>query len=47
MLILIIGVLYVAFEKELLVRTTPSKDGFASNQADYVSRLIIGVQVCS
>ena len=46
LLILVIGVLYIAFEKSLLVRSAPSRDGLASDKADGLSRLIVGVQVC-
>lgn len=44
-LILIIGVLYIALEKSLLVRSSPSNEGLASDKADNLSRLIIGVQI--
>jgi phosphatidylinositol glycan class N len=46
-LILIIGALYIAFEKSLLVQSAPAKDGLASDKADGLSRLLMGIQVCS
>ena len=45
LLILIIGILYIALEKSLLVQLAPSKDGLGSAKADSLSRLILGVQV--
>lgn len=45
LLILILGMLYVAFEKSLLVKTSPTKEGLSSSNADGISRTILGVQV--
>lgn len=44
---LILGVLYIAFEKSILQQVKPDGDGLASAQADGVSRAILGVQVRS
>lgn len=44
-LILTLGVLYIAFEKSLLVSTTPARRGLGAPKADGVSRSILGVQV--
>ncbi|KXT05012.1 hypothetical protein AC578_10339 [Pseudocercospora eumusae] len=44
-LILVLGVLYIAFEKSLLVQSAPTKAGLAAAGADGVSRTILGVQV--
>lgn len=44
-LILIIGAMYIALEKSLLVRTMPTSEGLGSPRADTISRLILGVQV--
>ncbi|GIK00892.1 glycosyl phosphatidyl inositol anchor synthesis [Aspergillus viridinutans] len=44
-LILLVGFLYIAFEKRLLVQTAPSKDGPGAADADGVSRAIHGLQV--
>ncbi|BCR82768.1 GPI ethanolamine phosphate transferase 1 [Aspergillus chevalieri] len=44
-LILLVGFLYIAFEKRLLVQTLPSKDGLSAADADGVSRAILGLQV--
>lgn len=45
-LILIIGILYIAFEKQLLTRTAPAKEIPAAEIAnDGVSRAILGAQV--
>ncbi|USW54761.1 Putative sulfatase, GPI ethanolamine phosphate transferase 1 [Septoria linicola] len=44
-LILLIGVLYIAFEKSLLVQTAQSKEGLQAAEADVVSRSILGAQV--
>lgn len=46
-LILLLGVLYLAFEKSLLASTAPSKQGLAAQKADGTSRIILGVQVSS
>ena len=45
LLILLIGVLYIAFEKSLLVRVAPDNEGLGSAKADNLSRAILGVQV--
>jgi len=45
LLILILGILYIAFEKSLLVPAAPTKDGVNSAKADSLSRSILGVQV--
>jgi len=45
LLILILGVLYLAFEKSLLVQTAPSKEALSAAKADGLSRSILGVQV--
>ncbi|KAF7189328.1 GPI ethanolamine phosphate transferase 1, partial [Pseudocercospora fuligena] len=44
-LILVLGVLYIAFEKSLLVQSAPTKAGLAAAGADGISRTILGVQV--
>ena len=44
-LILILGVLYIALEKSLLVQTAPDHEGLASARPDSISRMILGVQV--
>ncbi|GIZ43827.1 hypothetical protein CKM354_000704000 [Cercospora kikuchii] len=44
-LILLIGVLYIALEKSLLVQSSTSKEDLEAAEADYVSRLILGAQV--
>ncbi|KAF2472695.1 putative phosphatidylinositolglycan class N [Lindgomyces ingoldianus] len=44
-LILLVGVFYIAFEKSLLVPTEPSKDGLSAADADGVSRAILSLQV--
>ena len=44
-LILLIGVLYIAFEKTLLTRTATSKTGFQPAKVDALSRTILGAQV--
>jgi GPI ethanolamine phosphate transferase 1 len=44
-LILLIGVLYIAFQKSLIVQAAPSDHGMAANKADALSRTLIGVQV--
>ena len=45
LLILVVGALYIVFEKSLLVQPTSSQDGLASNRADGLSRSLMGVQV--
>ena len=45
LLVLVIGILYIALEKSLLVRAAPSSDGLGSAKVDGLSRLILGVQV--
>lgn len=45
LLILLMGVLYIAFEKSLLVKTAPSQEGLGAAHADSLSRMILGVQV--
>ncbi|KAK3719319.1 Glycosyl phosphatidyl inositol anchor synthesis [Vermiconidia calcicola] len=45
LLILLVGVLYIALEKSLLVGSAPSKNGLSSNKPDGLSRVILGVQV--
>ena len=45
MLILVIGVLYIALEKSLLIQSAPSKEGLGSDKADGLSRSILGIQV--
>lgn len=45
LLILLIGVLYIVFEKSLLVKTAPSQEGFGAAHMDGLSRTILGVQV--
>lgn len=43
---LLLGVLYIAFEKSILVQAKPSsEDGLASPKADGLSRTLLGVQV--
>jgi phosphatidylinositol glycan class N len=45
-LILMVGVLYIAFEKRLLVKTAPTKDSKAVEVADDgMARALLGVQV--
>ncbi|EMC93337.1 hypothetical protein BAUCODRAFT_37024 [Baudoinia panamericana UAMH 10762] len=44
-LILVLGVVYIALEKSLLVSAAPSKDGLSAPKADGLSRTILGVQV--
>ncbi|KAK4630124.1 GPI ethanolamine phosphate transferase 1 [Fulvia fulva] len=44
-LILVLGVLYIAFEKSLLVKTSPSGKGLGADAPDGLSRIIFGVQV--
>lgn len=44
-LILLIGVLYIAFEQSLLAQSSTSKEDLEAAEADYVSRLILGAQV--
>ena len=46
LLILIVGGLYIAFEKSLLVQAAPTKEGLSAPKADSLSRTILGVQVC-
>ncbi|KAK4499371.1 hypothetical protein PRZ48_009884 [Zasmidium cellare] len=45
LLILLMGLLYIAFEKSLLVKTAPSPEGLGAAHADSLSRTILGVQV--
>ena len=45
LLILMLGLLYIVFEKSLLLQATPKKEGSASSNADNLSRAIVGVQV--
>jgi len=45
LLILILGVLYIAMEKSLLVSAAPTKYGLSAPKADGLSRTILGVQV--
>lgn len=44
-LILLLGVLYIAFEKSLLSAVAPANDGPSSPKADGLSRAILGIQV--
>ena len=44
-LMLLLGVMYIAFEKSLLVASDAEKTGLASKQPDGISRSILGVQV--
>ncbi|GFF32421.1 GPI ethanolamine phosphate transferase 1 [Aspergillus lentulus] len=44
-IILLVGFLYIVFEKRLLVQTVPSKDALSIADADGVSRAILGLQV--
>lgn len=44
---LLVGILYIAFEKSALVSATSSPNGLAAPQTDRVSRILIGVQVRS
>jgi GPI ethanolamine phosphate transferase 1 len=42
-----VGVLYLLFEKSILVDAESSKDPLSSPSVDVVSRIILGCQVCS
>ncbi|KAK5167088.1 Glycosyl phosphatidyl inositol anchor synthesis [Saxophila tyrrhenica] len=44
-LILLVGVLYIMFEKSLLVQAAPAKEGLGADKADGLSRVLVGVQV--
>jgi phosphatidylinositol glycan class N len=44
-LMLLTGVLYIAFEKSLLVPATSSQNGLAAPKVDQVSRILTGVQI--
>ena len=46
-LILVIGLLYIGFEKSLLIQSAPSNSSLGSAKADGLSRSILGVQVCA
>lgn len=45
-LMLLLGVLYIAFQKSILNQSAQSKDGLASARADGLSRSLLGIQVC-
>ncbi|KAI6876653.1 hypothetical protein KC338_g93 [Hortaea werneckii] len=45
LLILTLGVLYIAFEKSLIASAAPSGSGLSAPKADGLSRSILGVQV--
>jgi phosphatidylinositol glycan class N len=40
-----VGVLYLLFEKSILVDSEPTTDELSSPRADSLSRIIIGIQV--
>lgn len=42
-----VGVLYLLFEKSILVDSESSNDQLSSSAADGLSRIIIGIQVSS
>lgn len=44
-LMLLIGILYIAFEKSAIVPATSSQDGLAAPKTDRVSRILTGVQI--
>ncbi|KAG9686847.1 PigN-domain-containing protein, partial [Aureobasidium melanogenum] len=44
-LMLLVGVLYIAFEKSVLVTTGSTQSGLAAPKADKVSRILTGVQI--
>ena len=44
-LMLLIGILYIAFEKSAIVPDTSSQDGLAAPKTDRVSRILTGVQI--
>jgi len=43
---LLLGVLYISFEKSILRQVAPSDKGLAAAAPDGISRAILGVQVC-
>ncbi|KAI5251774.1 putative phosphatidylinositolglycan class N [Aureobasidium subglaciale] len=45
LLMLLAGILYIAFEKSLLVQATSSKGGLTAPKTDQVSRILTGVQI--
>lgn len=45
LLMLVLGVLYIALEKSLLISTAPRKQGLSAPKADGTSRAILGAQV--
>lgn len=45
LLILVLGVLYLVFEKRLLLQTVPEDDAVASANVDNISRTLLGFQV--
>lgn len=45
LLIFLLGVLYIIFEKSLLTASAPANDGFSASKPDGLSRVILGVQV--
>jgi len=42
-----VGVLYLLFEKSILADSDYTKDELASSSIDGLSRIILGLQVCS
>ncbi|KAH0026935.1 PigN-domain-containing protein, partial [Aureobasidium melanogenum] len=44
-LMLLVGILYIAFEKSVLVTTGSTRTGLAAPKADKISRILTGVQI--
>ena len=42
---LLVGVMYIAYEKSILAQVTPSGKGLASAGPDNLSRALLGVQI--
>lgn len=45
LLMLLIGILYITFEKSAVIPASSSSDGLAAPKADSLSRTLTGVQV--
>ncbi|KAK6006067.1 hypothetical protein QM012_006477 [Aureobasidium pullulans] len=45
LLILLVGILYIAFEKSVLVTTRSTQTGLAAQKPDQISRILTGVQI--
>ena len=43
----VVGVLYLLFEKSILADSDSTEDELAASSTDGLSRIILGLQVCS